>query len=116
MCIRDRTYGDAGYIWVRGITYTSMISWAERVVVVILLVLFPVLVILAALGGYLITKHAFAPVEQIRKTAEEIQRSGNLSERVKIGETGGELYELSRTFNGMLDSLEQSFELSLIHI
>ena len=70
----------------------------------------PMLVILAAVGGYFITKRAFAPIEQMRKTADEIANGGNISARVQEHNMSGELQKLANTFNGMLDTIEEIFE------
>lgn len=104
------TFGENDVIWVRGIQYTGWVSATEHDVVIIALIVFPLLILLAAVGGYLITRRAFAPVEQIRSTAEKIARSGDLTQRVSADEASGELRELSNTFNHMLDALQQSFE------
>lgn len=102
--------GAGGYIWVRGIMYTGWGSLSYNGILILSLAVFPALIALAVIGGYLITRRAFMPVEYIRKTASEIAGSGDLTRRVPTGNTGGELRELADTFNGMLDALQQSFE------
>ncbi|MCD8356784.1 MAG: HAMP domain-containing protein [Clostridia bacterium] len=102
--------GENGYIWVRGITHIGWGSLSLNGIFILSLVAFPVLIALAVAGGCLITQRAFAPVEYIRTTAEKIAGSGDLTQRVPTGNTGGELQELADTFNGMLDALQQSFE------
>ena len=69
--------------------------------------------LLAALSigiGYLITRHAFRPIEDIRKTAREIGGGQDLSLRIALGEGRDELHLLAGTFNHMLARLETSFE------
>lgn len=102
--------GDGGHIWVRGILSVGWANLSYRGIWLLSLAVFPVLIALAVIGGYLITRRAFVPVEYIRTTAEEIAGSGDLTRRVPTGNTGGELHELADTFNGMLDALQQAFE------
>lgn len=99
-----------GYYWVRGIMYTTWAATMERTMLVIELAVLPVLVLLAAIGGYFITKRAFAPVEQMRKTADRIAKGGEISERVPEWKASGEMQRLARTFNGMLDTIEATLE------
>jgi heavy metal sensor kinase len=68
----------------------------------------PLLLILASAGGYLMSRRALAPVEQIARTAGEIEAQ-NLSERLPVRGTGDELDHLSGTLNAMFARLEQSF-------
>ena len=102
--------GQGELIWIRGIMYMGRAVAMENFLILLVAILLPILVILAAVGGYLITKRAFAPIEQIRKAAQEIAGGGDLKRRVPVEEAKGELKELSRTFNGMLDTIEKAFE------
>lgn len=103
-------YGGDQVVWVRGIIYTGLVSTVTVGVLLLFCILLPILVILAAVGGYAITRRAFMPVEQIRRTAAEIAHSGNLSRRVRAEEASGEMYDLAATFNEMLGSLEGTLE------
>lgn len=104
-------------IWVRGIvkdfaeysTFSFMLKIAAAA--------FPMLSILAIIGGYVITRRAFTPVRKIIKTAEDISRDGDLSKRIEIDaceyenvRTKDEIYNLAETFNSMFDKIEESFE------
>lgn len=99
-----------GYYWIRGIMYTTRAAAMEKTMLIIELAVLPILVLFAATGGYLITKRAFAPVEQMRKTADKIAKSGDVGERVSVQKTSGELMKLAQTFNGMLDTIESTME------
>lgn len=96
--------------WIRGVMYTTRSLEMENTVLLIELSILPILAILAAIGGYFITKRAFAPVEQMRKTAEKIAQGGELKERVPEWKASGEMKRLAETFNGMLDTIENTIE------
>lgn len=96
--------------WIRAIMYETRSAAMERTMLLLELSVLPILVLVAAVGGYFITRRAFAPIEQIRKTADRIARGGNLHERVPERKSEGELQRLAKTFNGMLDTIEATLE------
>jgi two-component system heavy metal sensor histidine kinase CusS len=61
------------------------------------------------LVGYQIARHGIRPVEEMATTARHIS-STNLRERIRSEGYPDELESLARTFNQMLDRLEESFE------
>lgn len=109
--INDDNYQD---VWVRGITTATLTESDPAIafMVKLFLVLLPLLIILAALGGYFITKRAFAPVSAITKTAHDISNSKDLSRRLNFdreSDSKDEIYDLAFTFDNMLNRLESSF-------
>ncbi len=73
-----------------------------------LLMFAPLLFLVAASGGYWLSRRALSPVDQLVRTAREI--SGiNLDHRLPKLATGDELQRLSDTLNGMLDRIEAAF-------
>lgn len=62
-------------------------------------------ILIALLAGQLVARGALRPVRRLRRAAEEVARTGDLSRRI---ETGGrdELSSLAASFNAMLDRLE----------
>jgi heavy metal sensor kinase len=68
----------------------------------------PVLLALAAAGGYWWSRRALAPVEAISATAREIS-ARNLSLRLTVPQTGDEIQNLSETLNGMIARLDEAF-------
>ena len=68
-------------LWVRGIISKNESINILYNVVRLSFWLLPALALLAVLGGYIITRRSFLPVEQIAKSAEEIGRGGDLSKR-----------------------------------
>jgi heavy metal sensor kinase len=72
-------------------------------------IVFPLVMVAAIAGGYLLMKKALRPLDQIAATAETIT-SRNLNERIpKIG-TGDELEKLALSLNRMMARLEDSFQ------
>lgn len=65
--------------------------------------------VLCAVVGYQIARRGLRPVTRISETARMI-RSTTLDARLPASEFPSELAELARTFNDMLDRLEESFE------
>ncbi len=73
----------------------------------VLMMLFPVALLVAALGGMVLTEGALRPVRQITQAAGQIGAS-DLGERLPV-EGKDEFSELAATFNAMLGRLEEAF-------
>jgi len=69
----------------------------------------PIVLLLAGVAGYILTRSALAPLQDMASRAGRIT-SERLHERLPVGEAGDELDDLARVFNGLLARLEQSFE------
>lgn len=72
--------------------------------------LLPALALLAILGGYVITRRSFLPIQQIARDAEEIGQGNDLSRRLDIGEGSDEIHMLCDSFNEMFYRLEKNFD------
>lgn len=101
--------GEMG-VWMRGMISRSEAEAGLGVILDLARWMLPLFAVLIALGGYYITYRAFAPVEQIRKTVEEITDGDDLSRRIRLGEGRDELHQLADTFDGMLDRIQAAFE------
>ncbi|MDQ0188636.1 HAMP domain-containing histidine kinase [Alicyclobacillus cycloheptanicus] len=66
-------------------------------------------VLLAALGGYVVSAFAVRPINQMIRTVQRIQ-FGHLNERVAEPRGRDEVARLASTFNQMLTRMERSFE------
>jgi two-component system, OmpR family, heavy metal sensor histidine kinase CusS len=71
--------------------------------------LFPALLLLAAAGGYWLSRRALAPVSEITETARSIT-ADSLAKRLIVPATGDELQRLSETLNEMIARLESAFQ------
>jgi heavy metal sensor kinase len=80
-------------------------SAAHRVLVLLLIGGAAALVAIAA-GGWLLSRKALRPVEQLTRQAERIEVD-NLAERVPLPRTNDEIAHLAVTLNNMLDRLDR---------
>ena len=74
----------------------------------IFLIAIPVVTLLALLGGRFIAGRSLRPIQKIIQSANAI-RDGDLTARVPPAPARDELGELTDTLNGMLESLETTF-------
>ena len=102
--------GNYGKVWIRGVMPNIGQSSAIETVIQISFVILPFFLILSAIGGYIITKNAFTPIEKIRRIAEKINEGNDLSQRINLGKGDDELHTLANTFDIMFDRLQTSFE------
>lgn len=99
-----------GNVWLRGLISTENTSSAIHTLVIISLFVFPVLAVVAAVGGWFIAKSAFRPVRRITDTVEAITDGSDLSVRIGLKRGRDEIHRLAATFDRMLDRLQASFE------
>ena len=71
--------------------------------------LIPLGVLLAGVGGYFLARKSLAPVAAMGAQVERIS-AANLHERLEVRNASDELGRLARTFNELLDRLDQTFE------
>jgi len=102
-------YEGSPTLWLRGVLQAEETNEIGPILRAGLVAL-PLLAALSIGIGYLITRRAFRPIEDIRRAAEEIDGGRDLSRRLALGEGRDELHRLAETFNHMLARLETSFE------
>lgn len=89
----------------------NQLSSTMNTLIVVTLISFPLLILIAAAGGYFITQRAFRPVQQMSDSASEIGDGKDLSKRINLqGSSKDEMYHLAQTFDKMFVRLETSFE------
>ncbi len=103
-------FGDDPGLWLRLFISTDSMSnlFSHRWNLILLIM--PVLVILATLGGYLIARNAVKPVIKITRTAESIADGKDLNKRIALPGARDELYHLAQVFDDMLARLDRAFE------
>jgi heavy metal sensor kinase len=90
-----------------GISLENMYSTLRRFVL-IMAALFPLGLLLAGGGGWLLARRALSPVDHMTRSAQRISGE-HLTERLLETGTGDELDRLARTLNEMLTRLDESF-------
>lgn len=111
--VYDIQYAPEGYggtVWVRGVMSADGSGNTIQLMIRLAAVLLPFLVVLAAVGGYWLTRRAFRPVRQITSAAESIGESKDLTKRINLGQGKDEIYTLAETFDRMFDRLQSAFE------
>ncbi len=74
-----------------------------------LLIVIPLALLLAALGGYVLTRRSLNPVMAMSERASRIG-SDTLHERLPVGDARDEYGQLAAVINGLLSRLESAFE------
>jgi heavy metal sensor kinase len=69
----------------------------------------PVIILSSGFGGYWLSSRAMAPIEEITRTARDINEQ-SLSRRLPLPVARDELRRLSETLNAMLSRLENAFK------
>lgn len=103
---QDGTQG----LWLRGIVSEKQGSVQMSTISKISLIIMPLLVLLAIIGGYAIAGRALKPIREISDTAAKIEKGGDLKQRIDIGKGNDELHRLADSFNQMFKRLENAFE------
>jgi signal transduction histidine kinase len=80
-----------------------------RDLLLMLLILTPIVVVAAGIGGYLLMSQPLKPVVSVTQKAERIG-VGELGERLPVIPTGDELERLSHALNRMIDRLETALD------
>ncbi len=101
---------DYGGVWLRGLTAADNDFSAARVITILALILLPVLVVITAVIGWFIARHAFKPVRQITDTVDAINDGADLTARIGLHRGRDEIHRLAATFDRMFDRLERSFD------
>ncbi len=99
---------DNTFHWIVGVVSIANESVLLNSVTKTNLILMAILICVAALGGYLILRQAFKPVEKIRNTAKSISESRDLSQRIALPGGKDEIHRLAETFDEMLAKIEKT--------
>ena len=96
-----------GNLVLRGIVSISAAQRDFRYTMGLALALFPVLLLLTAFCGYVLSRRALRPVDRITATVRQIRGDGDLSRRVRLGKGRDEIHTLADTFDSLLDTIEE---------
>lgn len=98
------------YLIEMGASLAAVESLRDHLLSILALIL-PVLVLLAATGGYFLVRRALRPVDEMSQTAASIS-IGDLNARLPVPRTGDALERLSVALNEMLGRLRESVQIS----
>lgn len=96
-------------VWVRGVAEANAVPNLMKSLFMMALFTLPFLVLIAAIGGYLISRQAFKPMDKLMVAANTISDGKDLSKRIGL-ESKDEIGRLAKTFDGMFARLENAFE------
>lgn len=99
-----------GNVYFRGIISVTRAENSMTITIRFAAILLPLLVVLTGIVGYRFTRRTLLPVTKITETVQKIRRDEDLSQRVELGNGKDEIYRLSRTFDEMLEELEEAFK------
>lgn len=90
--------------WPTFLTYDAMADAYKPILLAI-----PIVILLAALGGWFLARQVLGPITRITRTAQTIS-STDLAGRIELSGSTAEIGRLATTFNDMLDRLQGAFE------
>ena len=95
--------------WVRGVMPATTASRAANIMLLSLILGGVIFLVIGTSGGYWIIKRGLGPIRNMTQTAAAIGQERDLSQRIEqLVDSHDEISALSKTFNTMLDSLENS--------
>jgi two-component system OmpR family sensor kinase len=103
------TAPDGGIVTVESGRSADMMEIAERRLVTALLFGLPVLLIIAAVGGFVLVQRALSPVEGMIEAAEALTFNSPRN-RLPLAGTEDRIDALGRTLNRMLERLDNSYQ------
>lgn len=100
---------DYGSVYIRGVASSAEAEQNMIVIRRMALIIMPLLILLTAGLGYFMSKRALAPVDHMTDVVRQIRRDSDLSKRIRPEDGNDEIGRLAKTFDEMLDSIEEGF-------
>lgn len=97
-------------LWLRGVVAETQGKVQLTSISQMSLILMPLLVLFAIVGGYLIAGRMLRPIQKITAAAAEIHAGGDLKKRIELGKGRDELHQLAGQFNAMFARLDEAFQ------
>ncbi len=97
-------------MWVRGVIAVDAVANTTNNILTIALFSLPLIVLIGAIGSYLVARKTFKPIDKIVNIAEEISVNEDLSLRINLKNESFEIQKLANVFDNMFTRLEKSFE------
>lgn len=90
----------------RAIKNISNVDDSVRSILIIAAILSPVIISLTGIGGYLILKRSFKPIEDVIETTNHIKNNQDYHLRIPLRASKDELYHMTLGINDMLQATE----------
>lgn len=97
-------------LWLRGVVSELQGNLQMHEISVLSLIILPVILLVAIVGGYLIAGRMLRPINNITEAANMIGRGGDLKQRIEVKKGNDELHRLAESFNEMIGRLDAAFE------
>ena len=97
-------------IWLRGVIPSPSSNQMVSNILTMFAIIFPPFILLAAIGGYFLSKRALNPIDRIIEAAGEITEGKDLSKRIGLPKGSDEASRLGAAFDSMFERLETAFE------
>lgn len=94
--------------YIRAYRSLKNISSTLNLLKMLMFISLPIYIVIASIGGLFLAGKALKPIDKITKVAEEISQ-GELTGRLNMPLIDDEVGRLSKTFDTMLDRLEEAF-------
>lgn len=95
--------------WLRGIYSLDLLNGLHKQILKFWIIIVPSFLLLISFVGYQMLKKTLHPVYTVTKMADDISKSNDLSLRLPQPQTNDELAYMTKTFNYMLNHLEEIF-------
>ena len=105
---RRRVAGASGVVELLVLKDLSVFSFMNSVTLVTLIIASVLGIFVSYVVGYFISRQSFTPILSMTKSAAAIG-PGNIHDRLEEPDVQDELKELSQTFNGLLDRLDDAY-------
>lgn len=101
---------DLDGLWIRGVVPLTQEKQSVLEILRLMGIFLPTIIILSILLGYFIFGIVLKPIITMEQAASDISDGNDLKKRIIIDEGKDELHSLAKSYNAMLDRLEESFE------
>ncbi len=103
---------DKGYedIWIRGVTPATNTGGVWSVIGKLAMILIPLVVILAATVGSLLSKKALSPISRLSDAVLKTRSGNDLTKRIELTDSDKNIIMLTENINAMFERLQSSFE------
>ena len=104
------TLADGRRLWIRCYASSAVAERMGGMLRLVMLLSIPLLLAAVFVGGFMMTRYIFRPMDEMIATARSISSSSDLKRRIEVKGAQREVDRLVSTFNEMLSRLERSVE------